>query len=168
MPLVLRTNFYKSVQSKSSPRGAESGCNIRYTQSPAKTNSTLGPYNQQSLKHSIGFTKTVMNSILTKNKFPIIDILFVWFVFNDTSRSLPYTTKVQILRQTTQTQAFILSRSVNECNNQYLLESFKKHFYSSVRDLDLNTCFNIVRRPCSIFCLRRRTFVIFTLHYIKW
>jgi len=45
-----------------------------------------------------------------------------------------------------------------------LLENFENRFYSSVDILDLNSCFNIVRRPCSIFCVRRTTFVIFTLH----
>ena len=47
-----------------------------------------------------------------------------------------------------------------------LLENFKKLFYSSVRILDLYSCFNIVRRLCSIFCVRRLKFVFFTLHYI--
>ena len=39
--------------------------------------------------------------------------------------------------------------------------------YSSTAILDLYSCFNIVRRLCSIFCVRRLKFVFFciTLHY---
>jgi len=58
-----------------------------------------------------------------------------------------------------------LCRNVRIYNSWLLYTSLKQRFYSSVRILYRNSCFNIVRRPCSIFCVHRLKFVIFTLQY---
>jgi len=63
-----------------------------------------------------------------------------------------------------------LEQSSHKCSlyqSMYSVRKLIKTVNSSLRILDLNSCFNTIRRPSSIFYVRRLKFVIFTLHYSR-
>jgi len=56
--------------------------------------------------------------------------------------------------------------NVHSAQSMYSFRKLVKTFLFQRAYSELDSCFNIVRRPCSIYCVSRIKFIIFTLHYI--